>query len=522
MNPPLHLRLCAVLFVLASLCSISRAEEDIVLYNNLDLEAPGDIWLTPGPDTDPWQSAAQQFNTGDANAVCSVSMTLRRRGTPGGQLLFEVWDVDEDTGEPGESVGTLGQLTINDLPTSDEVITVDGLVEGLLPDTHYFLVFRSPGAKITNSDTYHWRWINNDDGLENTFEEGSLKDIMGISFGNWVRIAQFFDDPFVYSHMQIVGGKSADESQTPLYSNLPDPLPNFEGVFPHAGDRYAAQPFRTGETGSISKVRLSLYRRGSPTGDVHFEIWNQGEQVPDARVASVGTIELESLSEARGNTVTFETEIRGLIPNTLYYLVWDNVDAQVVDANRSYHVQTSTTDEGTNGAGRLLVTVGNEWRPLGSLLPGRNYQRMEIFETTVPSTVDFSTGFDGGSIVFNPAKSTHSVGSEVTVTAIAKEGYTFEKWIYSDQEITVNPLTITVKEGLSLTPIFSLNLNIDIAGAVAVTWNSEADKSYQIHRSSDKETWEVAIDAIQGTGERMMQAFVREETEVFYRVEAIE
>ncbi len=65
-------------------------------------------------------------------------------------------------------------------------------------------------------------------------------------------------------------------------------------------------------------------------------------------------------------------------------------------------------------------------------------------------------------------------------------------------------------------------LNISIADAVVVTWDSEADRSYQIHRSSDMETWELAIDNIQGTGERMLQPFLREDTEVFYRVTLLE
>ena len=32
-------------------------------------------------------------------------------------------------------------------------------------------------------------------------------------------------------------------------------------------------------------------------------------------------------------------------------------------------------------------------------------------------------------------------------------------------------------------------------------------------------TWEVVVDSIEGTVEGMMQCFIREETEVFYRVE---
>ena len=35
----------------------------------------------------------------------------------------------------------------------------------------------------------------------------------------------------------------------------------------------------------------------------------------------------------------------------------------------------------------------------------------------------------------------------------------------------------------------------------------------------DMETWEVAVDAIEGTGERLTHCFIREDAEIYYRVE---
>ena len=74
-------------------------------------------------------------------------------------------------------------------------------------------------------------------------------------------------------------------------------------------------------------------------------------------------------------------------------------------------------------------------------------------------------------------------------------------------ELTTNPATIRVIEGATLTPIFeeieeSQSLQVDIAPAVSVSWDSQSGQIYQIHRSADMESWEVAVDGIEGTGER--------------------
>ncbi len=130
----------------------------------------------------------------------------------------------------------------------------------------------------------------------------------------------------------------------------------------------------------------------------------------------------------------------------------------------------------------------------------------------------------GGAITKSPDLENYPIGSEVTVTATPEEGFEFVQWHYGEEQITDNPATITVSEGTTLTPIFAAievpePLNIDIAQAVAVSWDSQIDKAYQIHSSMDMETWEIAVDAIRGTGERMTHCFIREETEIFYRVE---
>ncbi len=133
---------------------------------------------------------------------------------------------------------------------------------------------------------------------------------------------------------------------------------------------------------------------------------------------------------------------------------------------------------------------------------------------------------EDGMVTQAPDLEAYPIGSEVTVTATPEEGFEFVKWIYGDEEITANPATIIVQEGATLTPYFAETefpqpLNIDIAPAVVVSWDSQSDRVYQIHRSADMNHWEVAIESIEGTGERLMHCFVREETEVFYRVEPL-
>jgi hypothetical protein len=62
-------------------------------------------------------------------------------------------------------------------------------------------------------------------------------------------------------------------------------------------------------------------------------------------------------------------------------------------------------------------------------------------------------------------------------------------------------------------------LQVDIAPAVVVSWNSQGDKAYQIHSSTDLENWVVVVPSVQGTGERIMHFFIRSDSEIYYRVE---
>ena len=59
----------------------------------------------------------------------------------------------------------------------------------------------------------------------------------------------------------------------------------------------------------------------------------------------------------------------------------------------------------------------------------------------------------------------------------------------------------------------------DIEPAVAISWDSQAEKVYEIHSITDLDNWTLVIDEIQGTGEKLPQCFIRSDTEIYYRVE---
>ena len=51
-----------------------------------------------------------------------------------------------------------------------------------------------------------------------------------------------------------------------------------------------------------------------------------------------------------------------------------------------------------------------------------------------------------------------------------------------------------------------------------ISWDSQADRTYHIFSSTDLGNWTVAIDAIEGTGERLTRCFIRQESKIYYRV----
>ena len=317
-----------------------------------------------------------------------------------------------------------------------------------------------------------------------------------------------------------------------LFGNIPENccdgrfVSGAASIRPSSSDDRMAQPFMTQTSGAVS-IRVPLAMLGSPVGNAHFEIWNDANDAPNQRVAEVGTVDLATLAPTpNGEIVTFDS-VSGLEPNTLHYLMLILSDATLPNNNNTLRLLVTNSDEGVQEVGNLLVLINGSWRPLKGLLgPVTSYLQMEVKKVAAPEPPSdpFIITTEDGSVTKVPDLDVYPIGSEVTVTAAPEEGFEFTKWTYGDQVFTDNPTTIIVQEGLTLTPMLvpieePKPLNIDIAQAVAISWDSQSDTTYQIHSSVDMETWDLAIDHIAGTGERMMQCFLREDTEEFYRVE---
>ena len=242
-----------------------------------------------------------------------------------------------------------------------------------------------------------------------------------------------------------------------LYGNIPDTLPPIPPGDPHhfypknASHTMAGQPFVTGELGIVSSVSLPVAVNGSPTGVVHFVIWDDNSGKPGTKVASVGDLDLDSWTGAdlEYHLVTFDRPVTGLEPNTKYHMGWETIDTEISGFARSWFTRTTTGSEGTNKAAKVQIIANGNWAVYSNFSShaNENYLVVEILE------------------------------------------------------ISPSPL------------------NIDITTATAISWDSQADTTYAIQSSTDMQTWTMAVDAIEGTGERLTHFFTRSAPATFYRVE---
>ena len=111
-------------------------------FDNLD--APSHLIGGPGRGQG---GAAQAFAAGEGGEITGITVGLAREGSPGGQLVATIWDVDDQSGNPGKLLHILGEVPINSLPVSEnrnvpnvtDYITIEGSVSGLTPNTYYYL-----------------------------------------------------------------------------------------------------------------------------------------------------------------------------------------------------------------------------------------------------------------------------------------------------------------------------------------------------------------------------------------------
>lgn len=100
---------------------------------------------------------------------------------------------------------------------------------------------------------------------------------------------------------------------------------------------------------------------------------------------------------------------------------------------------------------------------------------------TIDTMYTLSTTADNGSITLSPSGPKFKKGTEVTVTAKADAGYTFEKWS-GDLSGTTNPTTITMSDNKDITAIFSKVImnTINITATNGTVKAIPEKESYQI------------------------------------------
>jgi hypothetical protein len=159
-----------------------------------------------------------------------------------------------------------------------------------------------------------------------------------------------------------------------LYDNLD--VAGGVPISPDPGDSLAAQQFLTGDFESVASVTIQLSKSGSPSGIIPFEIWDDnGSGVPGSLVASLGSIDIASLSRAP-QPVTMAGRVTSLNKNTRYFVVWDVSEANF-ESNQIYFWMLES-DAGTNGAAKGLVAIP-VWTPVSDLLGAdSSYWQMSV------------------------------------------------------------------------------------------------------------------------------------------------
>lgn len=170
---------------------------------------------------------------------------------------------------------------------------------------------------------------------------------------------------------------------------LPPEAGDIIGPRPDAGDRFFAQPFETDLSGGVASASVLIARVGSPSGLLHADIWSDDNGAPAAPVGRLASVEISTIpTDSKGNSVLFDGNPLSLAPSTPYHLVIDNIDLNIASLNDTFRLGMRESADGTNEAGRALVTAPSDestWLVLGDLLPGSNYLRTSINTVPEPS-----------------------------------------------------------------------------------------------------------------------------------------
>ncbi len=157
---------------------------------------------------------AQQFTTGNSGTISKITVGLGRIGDPGGSLQFQIWDVDSNSGDPGAHVATLGSVPIGSL---DEypggygsvpflgTKTVEGKIEGLSPNTSYYLILAMAESPTLGSPgTRSWAFSTVNGPKEYTPQE-TLAFSPRLTNGTWIKFSSILPASVNYLHARIEG-----------------------------------------------------------------------------------------------------------------------------------------------------------------------------------------------------------------------------------------------------------------------------------------------------------------------------
>ncbi len=332
-----------------------------------------------------------------------------------------------------------------------------------------------------------------------------------------------------------------------LYDNIDNPSdynvhPIDESASSRGQDIRLAQQFLMGGHSVLSQVTVSLRRHGTVRGSVAFELWSDnGSDEPGEKIDDLGVIPDVStiFRPTRGwpankndyELYTFGTDVAGLEPEGKYWVVsnFQGITSTLAEGN-TIPWAISWSDEGSDGAAIALGwnPTSSGWVEFSGVFPGLSpiwHFQMQVLtlpeaktetetvtleentitfpvenglkltatfaEAAPASALTLAMTEDGAVNNISPDMENYPVGTEITATAQREEGFEFVKWTYGNEEFTTNPATIVTKEGATLTPIFAKQqaepISIDIAPAMAISWDSQSGKIYEIQSSTDLE-----------------------------------
>ena len=220
------------------------------------------------------------------------------------------------------------------------------------------------------------------------------------------------------------------------------------------------QAFRTGQSTSVDSITVDVgILRGTPTGKIGIEIWDENEDgLPGSKIAEFGEIDVASLPSASlvpHKLTTVEGLVSGLTQNSQYYVLFEHRRLRFGSQSAIIYT-TCRSASGTNGAGKFLgrhpvFTPEGSWDVMADIADsGRNYLVMKVAARTHTLTITPNEH----TVTISP-DGPYSTGTKVTLTATPNDGHEFTKWLIGESEFTDNPLTFTIEVDTEVTPEFA-------------------------------------------------------------------